>query len=476
VSVQPQRWQALVFIAIAQLMIALDATVVNIAMPSAQAALGFSDADRQWIVTAYTLAFGGLLLLGGRVSDSARVGRRRAFLIGLVGFAAASALSGAAINLETLVVARALQGACAALLAPTALSLLAVMFTGPAERARAFGIYGAIAASGGAMGLLLGGVLTQYLEWRWCLYINAPIALLAAVGARAVVYAPRASGASRAERLDLLGLLLGSGGLVALVYASAQVPGLGWSAPQVLADFGVGVLALGLFVWHQARTAAPLLPLHIVLDRQRGAAYASALFAIAGIFGAFLFLTYELQVVLGFTPLQAGVAFLPMSASSFVAATLVAPRLLPRVSARTLMVPGFISAAIGMSLLTQVRLDSAYIAAILPAEILLGLGIACVMVPASSIATSRINFQDAGIASAVLNSAQQIGAALGTAGLNSVAAVATASYLMANITATRPEGLVHGYAAAAIWGAFILVCGAGIAFWVTNRQADVRMR
>ena len=272
-----RRWWALIVIAVAQLMIALDATVVNIALPSAQAALGFSDPDRQWIVSAYTLAFGGLLLLGGRIADSVRVGRRRAFLIGLLGFAAASALSGAAASPGMLVRARALQGAFAALLAPSALSLLAVMFTEPYARARAFGIYGAIAASGGAIGLLLGGVLTQYLEWRWCLYINVPIALLAALGGRAVLQAARPPDRQPSGmRFDLLGLLLGSGGLFALVYGCGQAATQGWTAPLVVGLLGAGVLALGLFVIQEARSAAPLLPLRIVFDRARGSAYASA--------------------------------------------------------------------------------------------------------------------------------------------------------------------------------------------------------
>ncbi len=475
-SLVQRRWWALIVIAVAQLIIALDATVVNIALPSAQAALGFSDPDRQWIVSAYTLAFGGLLLLGGRIADSVRVGRRRAFLIGLVGFAAASALSGAAVNLGLLIGARALQGAFAALLAPSALSLLAVMFTEPYARARAFGIYGAIAASGGAIGLLLGGVLTQYLEWRWCLYINVPIALLAALGGRAVLHAARQPHRQPSGmRFDLLGLLLGSGGLLALVYGCGQAATQGWTAPLVVGLLGAGVLALGLFVIQEARSAAPLLPLRIVFDRARGSAYASAALAIAGMFGAFLFLTYELQLVLGFTPFQAGAAFLPMSASSFLAATIIAPRLLPRVAPRVLMVPGFLVAGVGMSILTQLQLGSSYLTGILPAEILLGLGIACVMVPASSLATSRVDFRDAGIASAALNSAQQIGASLGIAVLNTLAASTTAAYLITNTAATRADALVHGYAIAAVWGVLLLLAGAAVALSIPRLHREVRI-
>jgi EmrB/QacA subfamily drug resistance transporter len=463
-----RRWLGLAVIATAQLMIALDATVVNIALPSAQAALGFGDADRQWIVSAYTLALGGLLFVGGRLADSVSVGRGRSLLIGLLGFAAASAVCGAATGLGMLVAARALQGAFAALLAPTALSTLAVMFSAPEERARAFGIYGAIAASGGAIGLLLGGILTQYLDWRWCLFINVPIALGAAIAARAVL--PDTRPLSRARTgapFDGVGLALGSGGLVAVVFGCAQAATLGWSAPLVLALLGCGALALALFVRQEARSAAPLLPLHVVLDRQRGTAYVSALLAIAGMFGAFLFVTYLLQVVLGFTPFQAGLAFLPMTAASFLAGTIVAPRLLTRVSPTYLMTPGFLLAAGGMAVLTQLHATSDYLSGVLPAEVLLGLGIASIMMPASSLATSRVEPRLAGIASATLNSAQQIGASIGIAVLNTVAASATAAVLS---TSTRTEALVHGYATAALCATALLLFGAAVAFFLPKRK------
>lgn len=415
-----RRWLALTVIATAQLMIALDATVVNIALPSAQAALAFSDTDRQWVITAYTLCLGGLLFVGGRIADSVTVGRRGALLIGLAGFAGASALSGAAPSFGILVGARALQGAFAALLAPTALSTLAVMFREPRDRARAFGIYGAIAASGGALGLLLGGVLTQYLDWRWCLYVNVPIALLTAAGARAVLPDTRPAAA------------------------------------------------------HGTSNVFRLLP-SIVLDRVRGAAYLCALLAVAGMFGAFLFLTYELQVVLRFTPFQAGLAFVPMTASSFVAGTVIAPRLLPRVSPRLLMAPGFVLAAGGMGVLAQLHADSAYWSGILPAEILLGLGIASVMMPASNLATSGVEPRAAGIASAALNSAQQLGASLGTAILNTLAAAATAVYVASTTSAVRTEALVHGYATAALWAALILLIGAVVALFIPHDSVSRRL-
>jgi EmrB/QacA subfamily drug resistance transporter len=301
--------------------VALDATIVNIALPSAQADLRFSDAERQWVITAYTLAFGGLLLLGGRVAD--RVGRKRSLLLGLAGFGLASAASGAAGHFGLLVAARALQGAFAALLAPTALSLLAVTFIEPRDRARAFAVYGGIAGSGGAAGLVLGGLLTELVDWRWCLYVNVPIAVIGALGAWRVLKDDARP--SRRSEFDVLGVLLGGGGLVLLVDGCSQAVAQGLGAAPVLARLGLGLTALAVFVVHQARTPNPLLPLDVVLDRDRGGAYLCVALAIVGLFGAFLFLTYELQVVVGYAPLRAGLAFLPLSCAAMASSGLLAP-------------------------------------------------------------------------------------------------------------------------------------------------------
>src|SRR5437899_7481208 len=328
------RWTALAFIAVAQLMIALDATIVSIALPSAQAALGASDADRQWVVTAYTLSFGGLLLLGGRIADFA--GRKRAFLLGLAGFAVASMIGGAAPSFAVLVAARALQGAFAALLAPTALSLLAVTFTQPRERATAFAVYGSIAGSGAAIGMLLGGALTQYLSWRWCLYVNLPIALIAAVGGWRVL--ARSESRPRPS-FDLPGALLVTGALAALVYACTNVVTSGWSSPNVTGFLVASAVMLVLFVLRESSTSNPLLPLRILADRNRSGAYVTVGLGLAGMFGAFLFLTYYLQVVLRFPPLQAGLAFLPITLASQAGSWLIARQLMPRVAPRLLMVP-----------------------------------------------------------------------------------------------------------------------------------------
>jgi EmrB/QacA subfamily drug resistance transporter len=444
---QPQpdrrRWIALGFIAVAQLMIALDATIVSIALPSAQAALRASDADRQWVVTAYALAFGALLLLGGRIADYA--GRKRAFLVGLAGFAVASAIGGAAPNFPILVAARALQGAFAALLAPTALSLLAVSFTEPRERATAFAVYGSIAGSGAAIGLLLGGALTQYLTWRWCLYVNMPIAAIAAAGGWIVL---PASVGRAARGFDLPGVALAAGGMVALVYASTAGLGL----------LLVSAVLLAGFVLREARTPNPLLPLRILADRNRGGAYITVALVIAGMFGAFLFLTYYLQAVLRYTPLQAGLAFLPMTIASQAGSWLIASRLMPHVPPRVLMAPGAFVAAAGMALLTQLHVDSGYLTLVFPAELLLGLGISCVMVPAFSTATHGVDPREAGVASATVNTAQQIGGSLGTAVLNTIAIAATAAFV-----GTRGAALVHGFSVATGWGVVILVLAAVVA-------------
>ena len=324
-----RRWITLAFVALAQLMIALDATIVSIALPSAQRALGASDAERQWVITAYTLAFAGLLLVGGRIADS--IGRKRTFVIGLAGFALASAIGGSASSFLVLLAARAAQGAFAALLAPTALSLLAVTFTQPRDRARAFAVYGAIAGSGAALGLLLGGVLTQYLGWRWCLYVNVPIAIAAAVGGWRVL---SGNGGGHRQPIDVPGVIFATGGLVALVYACTDAVSSGWGSATVIGFLAGSALLLIAFVVREARAENPLLPLRIVLDRNRGGAYLAAAFAVAGMFGAFLFLTYYLQVVLRYSPLQAGLAFLPLTVASQAGSWGIAGVLMPRVPAR----------------------------------------------------------------------------------------------------------------------------------------------
>ncbi|WP_377272433.1 MFS transporter [Peterkaempfera sp. SMS 1(5)a] len=462
----PKRWTALFFIALAQLMVVLDATIVNIALPSAQHDLGITDGNRQWVITAYTLAFGGLLLLGGRIADMA--GRKRTFVIGLIGFAGASAIGGAAVNTGMLLGARALQGAFGALLAPSALSLLAVTFTEAKERAKAFGIFGAIAGGGGALGLILGGVLTEYLNWRWALYVNVPFAAVAAAGAIAVVHEPADS--RNSNRLDIPGVVLATLGLVSLVYGFTRAESDGWGAGVTIGLFVAAAVLLAGFAVVEGKVKAPLLPLRVVTERNRAGVYLSLGLAVIGMFGLFLFLTYYLQIVKGYTPVMTGLAFLPMIAGMITGSTQIGARLMTRVPARRLMGPGFLVAALGMLMLTQLKVDSSYAALILPAQILLGLGMGTAFMPAMSLATYGVQPRDAGVASAMVNTSQQVGGSIGTALLNTIAASATTSWLVSHGGNPKliNEAAVHGYAAAIWWAVGILAVSSAIAFTFIN--------
>ncbi|GLY90085.1 MFS transporter [Actinoallomurus iriomotensis] len=465
-----RRWVALVFICLAQLMIVLDATIVNIALPSAQHDLGVSDGDRQWIITAYTLAFGGLLLLGGRIADYA--GRRRVFLVGLFGFAGASALGGAAPGFGVLLAARACQGAFGALLAPTALSLLAVTFTRPGERARAFGVFGAIAAGGGAIGLILGGLLTEYLDWRWCLYVNVPIAVLSAFGWY-VLPADRGSGRAR---LDVPGAVLAVGGLVSVVYGCSRAESDGWGSASVVGLLAGGVALLAVFAVVESRVARPLLPMRVVWDRTRGGAYLGVAVAMIAMFGTLLLLTYHLQVVRGYSPVRTGVAFLPLTAAVLVSAGGVASRLLPRVPPRVLMAPGLLLAAAGLAWLVRLDVTTSYASRVLPAQLLVGLGMGLVMAPAMNYATHEVAARDSGVASAAANTAQQVGGSIGVALLNTIATSATSGYLRAHGHDPRllRAGLAHGFTRGFLSAAVILAVAAVVLAVLMNTPRPAR--
>ncbi|MFF9566825.1 MFS transporter [Streptomyces sp. NPDC014685] len=467
----PSRWKALAFIALAQLMVVLDATIVNIALPHAQTDLDISDANKQWVITAYALAFGGLLLFGGRIADL--WGRKRTFVVGLIGFALASALGGAAQNQAMLFGSRALQGVFGALLAPAALSLLAVMFTDAKERAKAFGIYGAIAGGGGAVGLILGGFLTQVLDWRWTFFVNIPFAAVAAVGAYFVIREP--SGSRNRSSLDVPGVVLSALGLVSLVYGFTRAETAGWSDGLTIGTFVASGVLLLAFVVTEARVESPLLPLRVVLDRNRGGVYLSLGLAVIAMFGLFLFLTYYLQVVKGYSPIRTGFAFLPMIAGMITGSTQIGARLMTRVPARKLMGPGFLAAAVGMLLLTQLEIDSSYAGLILPAQLLLGLGMGTAFMPAMSLATHGVEPRDSGVASAMVNTSQQVGGAIGTALLNTIAASAATAYgtSHAALGATDPEllklqSMVHGFTGAIWWAVGILLVAAAIAVTFIN--------
>ncbi len=448
----PRRWLALGIIAVAQLMVVLDASIVNIALPHAQADLHISTADRQWVITAYTLAFGGLLLLGGRIADFA--GRKRAFVSGLLGFAAASALGGAAPNAGFLFAARALQGAFGALLAPAALSLITVTFTESKERARAFGVYGAISGGGAAIGLIVGGLLTEFASWRWCLLVNVPIALIAAAAALPIVRESKASGHTR---YDIPGVFAVTAGLVLLVYGFTKAAEDGWGASVTLGLLATAVVLLVAFVVIEIRSAAPLLPLRVPLERNRGASYLSSLLIGAGLFAMFLFLTYYFQASLGYSALRTGFAFLPFSAGIIVSAG-AASQLLPRTGPKILMASGSLLTTVGMLLLTRIGLDTGYASHVLPAEVLMSVGMGLVFVPLASTALIGVESHDAGVASALVNTTQQVGGSLGTALLNTVFATAVTSYVADHGAgpASQAQALISGYTTAFVWSAIIL--------------------
>jgi EmrB/QacA subfamily drug resistance transporter len=445
-------------------MVALDATVVSIALPDAQASLHFSSADRQWIVTAYALAFGSLLLLGGRLADI--FGRKRLFLVGVAGFAAASAAGGASQGFAMLVTARAAQGAFGAVLAPAALSLLTTTFSHPDERGKAFGIYGGIATAGASVGLLVGGALTQYLSWRWTMFINVAIAGIVITGG--VVFLSHAAGAR--QRVDRAGAVLGSLGLFTVVYgfahAATKSASAGWTDPQTIGSIAAGIVLLAAFVIAERRVAYPLLPLRVVLDRNRGGAYSAMLLASIGLFSVFLFLTYYLETNQGYSPIRTGLAFLPLTVTALFSAGVSNTVLLPRVSPRLLVPAGLLLAAAGMALMTSIGLHSSYASPVLPSLLLIGLGLGVVFAPCYSLGTSGVTDEDAGVASATTNVSQQIGASIGTALLNSIATAATASFITAHAPGAAPSPVlvaqvaVHSYTVAFWVGAAILTAAA----------------
>ena len=440
-----RRWAILVVLATAQLMVVLDATIVNIALPAAQYDLGFGDESRQWIITAYSLTFGGLLLLGGRINDL--FGRKQSFVIGLAGFAAASALGGWSPSFEVLVAARALQGVFGALLAPAALSLLTVTFAGSADRGRAFGIYGAISGAGGAIGLLLGGVLTEYVSWNWCLYVNVAFAVVALVGALWLVPSHRTG--SGGSGLDWPGTILVTAGLFSLVYGLSNSEVNGWSDTWTVPFIVIGIALLAAFVVVETRVEHPLLPMRVVLDRVRGTSYLVMLICAIGMFAVFLFLTYYLQSTLGYSPVITGVAFLPMVGALAVTGAVVGAALITRISPKILVATGMGLAGVGMMVLTRIQADSDYVSGVLPGLIITGVGLGVVFATAMSFSTIGVQAEDAGVASAMVNTAQQIGGSIGISLLSSFAATAATNYINDNTpgsVATSgpiPEAAVH---------------------------------
>jgi EmrB/QacA subfamily drug resistance transporter len=458
-----RRWSVLAVLGAAQLMVVLDATIVNIALPSAQQALGFSTANRQWIITAYALAFGSLLLLGGKLGDL--FGRKWTFVAGLIGFALASAIGGLATSFEMLVAARALQGAFGALLAPSALSLLTVTFAGSPDRPKAFGIFGAIAGGGASVGLLLGGVLTQTLSWRYCLFVNLAIALPTALVALRLLQNNRPQ---RRPHIDVPGVLLGCGGLFGLVYGFSNAELHSWTAPLTIVSLAASVVLLAAFLAVERSRRDPLLPLHIVMDRARGGAYVSIALAGAGIFAVFLFLTYYLQQSLGFSPVTTGLSFLPMTATLVATTTTVQTRVLQRTGAKPLVAFGMGLGLVAMLLLSRIAPAGNYTSDVLPALLILGVGIGCIFAPAFSTATLGVDGSEAGVASAMVNTSQQVGGSVGTALLSTFFASAVTAYTAGH---TGQPGLsnaaaISGYTTAFTYAAGIFALGLVLALLI----------
>ncbi len=467
----PRRWFALVVIAIAQLMVVLDASIINIALPHAAKSLDISVKNYQWAVTAYTLTFGGFLLLGGRIGDY--LGRKRAFLIGLLGFAGASLLGGLSVNQQMLFGARALQGIFGALLAPAALSLISVTFTDSKERAKAFGVYGALSGVGAAIGLIAGGILTQYFSWRWCLFVNTPMALIAFTLAIPNIHESKVSGH---PKYDVPGALTATIGMVLIVLGVSQAATYGWSSTNAWPFMAIGAVLLAMFFVIESRVASPLLPLRLITDRVRAGAYLTQLFVGLGLFGMFLFLTFYFQDIHGYSAVKSGLCFMPFSIGIIVSAGATS-QLLPKTGPRPLATLGCLMASGGLLYLSTIQVDSSYLAHVMPAMIVMSLGLGMAFVSVSSTALFNVPPRDTGAASAVLTTAQQVGGSFGTAIQNTIVVSATTAYLAAWALAHHGQSVtsdvmamaqVHGYDSAFRFGALMLLIGAMHFFFLVN--------
>jgi MFS family permease len=411
------------------------------------------------VITAYTLAFGSLLPLGGRLADVFR--RKRMFLAGLAGFAAASALGGAAPNIGVLITARAVQGGFAAVLAPAALSLIAVTFTNLKELNKAFAVFGAVAGSAGAIGLLLGGLLTSYVDWRWCMYVNIAFAAAGIIGGLTLLHH---SSAPDKPRLSVPSTIIGSAALFGIVFGAAKAQTDGWSATLTIASLAAGAALLAAFVLLQRYDRSPLIPLRVPSDRNRGAAYLTLAVANAALFAIFLFLTYYFQGVLHYSPIKTGLVFLPLPAAIGAAATLTQGQLLKLLSMRAIITSGLLVGAAGAVLLTRATATTSYAEWVLPALILLGAGVGSAGVVSIAIGQQGVAPRDAGTAGAMNNVSQQLGAAIGVALISTFVATATATYLHAH-PASAVNATVNGFTTGYWWAAGIyaggaLVCGA----------------
>jgi EmrB/QacA subfamily drug resistance transporter len=466
------RWLVLVIACLAQFMVVLDATVVNVALPSIQRGLHFSPANLAWVVNAYTLVFGGFLLLGGRASDL--LGRKRLFMAGIALFSLASLFNGLAQSSTMLIVGRGLQGLGGALLSPAALSIITTMFTETRERTRALGVWSAIAAGGGAVGLLLGGVLTDLASWPWIFIVNVPVGVGALVAALRLVPESRADLAHRT--FDLLGAVTVTGGLVILVFAIIKAQAWGWGAGRTIGLLATSAAILAAFVAIERRSQAPLLRLSIFRVRTLAVADVVLLLVASGLFGMFFFASLYVQEILGYSPLRAGLAFLPVTAGIIIGAGIAQP-LTRRVGVRNIAVTGVLIAAAGLAVLTQLPVHGSYLGNLMSGLFPMSIGMGLTFVPITLLATGGVRGDDAGLASGLFNTAQQVGGSLGLAILSTLAASQTASLLSGShaspVSAAGLAARLSGFHVAFLAAAVMLAAG-GVILALVLRPRHVR--
>jgi EmrB/QacA subfamily drug resistance transporter len=458
-------WLVLVLICLAQFMVILDATIVNVALPSIQEDLGLSDENLQWIVNAYALVFGGFLLLGGRAADL--LGRKRLFLIGLVIFTVASLLNGLSTSSGMLIGSRALQGLGAALISPAALSIISTTFAEGKERARALGVWAAIAIGGSAVGLVLGGFLTEAFSWPWIFFVNVPVGIAAFV--LSLRYVPESVDAQAERHFDVAGAVTVTGGLMALVYAIVKAETDGWTSATTIGFFAVSAVLLVSFVVIELRSKAPLVRLSIFRVRSLTTANIVMFLVASGMFAMFFFNTLYIQQVLGFGPLKAGLAFLPFTAGIMISAG-VASALTPRIGVRPVATVGMLLSAAGLLLLARMPVDGSYTTDLLPSILLTSLGMGAVFMPLTLVATTGLENEDQGLASGLFNTSQQIGGALGLAILSTIAASQAESF-----QGTKPEALVHGFHWAFAGSALFVLAGLGVMLGLLRQRHVARI-
>ena len=457
-------WLVLVLVCLGQFMVILDATIVNVALPSIQQDLQFSPADLQWVINSYTLVFGGFLLLGGRAADL--LGRRALFVAGVIVFSAASLLNGLSNTSEMLVAARGLQGLGGALVSPAALSIITTTFEEGPDRTKAMGVWGAIAAGGGAFGLLLGGILTEALSWEWIFFVNVPVGIAAAV--LAWRYVPESRAEKRPDSFDFAGAVTVTAGLIVLVYAIVKAEEFGWGSAKTIGLGALAIALLAVFVLIERRSSAPLVRLGIFRIRSLLGANLVLLVVAGGLFANFFFSSLYVQQILGYTPIEAGLAFLPVTVG-IVAGSGLSQVLVKKVGVRETTMGGMVLAAVGLFLLSRAEVDGTYVGTLLPGLLLMSIGMGLTFVPVTLIATTNVSAEDAGLASGLFNTSQQIGGALGLAVLATLAADKTASVAG---SMDRASAIVEGFQVAFL-GASILMLVGVVLLAAIVRRSDV---